>query len=90
MSYMNCPRCGLSIRLRASYLIMERCPRCLARRQAVVQMYVSDRPGGPPAALAPRQADRARKRKERASLPDDADLRGRARRPPGLSRRLAP
>jgi hypothetical protein len=50
MSYMNCPSCGLSIRLRASYLAIERCPRCLARRKVAVAMYLSQRPGGPPAA----------------------------------------
>jgi Zn-finger nucleic acid-binding protein len=49
MSYMNCPSCGLSIRLRASYLAIERCPRCLARRKVAVAMYLSQRPGGPPA-----------------------------------------
>jgi hypothetical protein len=47
MSYMNCPCCGLSIRLRASYLAIERCPRCLARRKVAVAMYLSERPGGP-------------------------------------------
>jgi hypothetical protein len=45
VAYMNCPRCGLSIRLRASYLTLESCPRCLARRYVAVQMFVSDRPG---------------------------------------------
>lgn len=48
MSYLNCPACGLSIRLRASYLAIERCPRCLARRRAAVRMYLSERPGGEP------------------------------------------
>ncbi len=54
MAYMNCPCCGLSIRLRASYLAMERCPRCLVRRKAVVAMYISERPGGTKGAEAPR------------------------------------
>jgi hypothetical protein len=49
MSYMNCPSCGLSIRLRASYLALERCPRCLARRKVAVAMYLSRQPGVPPA-----------------------------------------
>ncbi len=57
MSYMNCPRCRFSIRLRASYLTLERCPRCLARRQVVVQMYISDRPGGAQIAQERRDAD---------------------------------
>ncbi|HEX3834116.1 MAG TPA: hypothetical protein VHW04_19195 [Solirubrobacteraceae bacterium] len=39
----------MSIRLRASYLAIERCPRCLARRKVAVAMYLSQRPGGPPA-----------------------------------------
>lgn len=40
MSYMNCPRCGLSIRLRASYLTLERCPRCLARSGLAIPMQL--------------------------------------------------
>ena len=47
MSYVNCPRCGFSLRLRASYLAVEHCPRCLVHRRVAVQMYVSDQPGGP-------------------------------------------
>ena len=47
MPYMNCPRCGLSIRLRASFLAIERCPRCLARSKVAVEMYLSQRPGEP-------------------------------------------
>jgi hypothetical protein len=35
---MSCPRCALSIRVRASWLVMERCPRCLARHGAVVEL----------------------------------------------------
>jgi hypothetical protein len=57
MPYMNCPRCGLSIRLRASYLTLESCPRCLARRHVAVQMFVSDRPAGAPVAVAPDHVD---------------------------------
>ena len=38
MSYLSCPRCALSIRIRASWLVMERCPRCLARHGAVVEL----------------------------------------------------
>jgi hypothetical protein len=38
MSYMSCPHCGLSIHLRAAYLTLERCPRCLARRGTTVPM----------------------------------------------------
>lgn len=38
---MNCPRCGLSVRLVAPYMLVERCPRCLARRRHIVEMYVT-------------------------------------------------
>jgi hypothetical protein len=38
LSYLSCPRCALSIRVRASWLVMERCPRCLARHGTVVEL----------------------------------------------------
>jgi hypothetical protein len=44
MSYMNCSRCGLSVQLRASYLLLERCPRCLARTGVSVPMHVTEHP----------------------------------------------
>ncbi len=47
MSYMTCPRCGLSIRLRAPYLTLEGCPRCLARRRVSIQMDISEQPRDP-------------------------------------------
>jgi Zn-finger nucleic acid-binding protein len=47
MSYMHCPRCGLSVRLRASWLTLDRCPRCLARRGVSVTMMLSDRRAWP-------------------------------------------
>jgi hypothetical protein len=49
MSYMHCPSCGLSIHLRASFLTLDRCPRCLARRGAAVPMQISEERswGGP-------------------------------------------
>jgi anti-sigma B factor antagonist len=43
MPYMNCPRCGLSIRLRAAYLALERCPRCIAKASVSVPMSISER-----------------------------------------------
>src|SRR3978361_137049 len=46
MSYMNCPRCGLSLGLRAPFLTLDRCPRCLARAGAAIPMYLSERPLG--------------------------------------------
>lgn len=41
MSYLNCPRCRLSIRIRAPYLVMRNCPRCLAHAGLPTPMYVS-------------------------------------------------
>lgn len=77
MSYMNCPRCRFSIRLRASYLTLERCPRCLARRQVVVQMYISDRPGGAQIAEEPRAADERRQRSEDRGPTEESQPMGR-------------
>jgi hypothetical protein len=42
MSYMHCPSCGLTIHLRAPFLTLERCPRCLARRGAAIPMRISE------------------------------------------------
>jgi hypothetical protein len=43
MAYMHCPSCGLTIRLRASYLTLDCCPRCLARRRTIVAMRICAR-----------------------------------------------
>ena len=42
--YLNCPACGLTIRLRAEWLAIERCPRCLARRRVAVNLFASTLP----------------------------------------------
>ena len=52
-SYMNCPRCGLTIGLRAPFLARDHCPRCLARADAAIPMYLSEQP---PASSAKRPA----------------------------------
>ena len=41
MLYQHCPRCRLAIRCRASYLALERCPRCLGRAGIVTAMFTS-------------------------------------------------
>jgi len=33
MSYLHCGRCGLQIRIQASFMRIEHCPRCLARER---------------------------------------------------------
>ena len=54
MSYMHCSSCGLSIRLRASFLTLDYCPRCLARRGAAIPMRISEHRSRPtPANDAP-------------------------------------
>ncbi len=54
MPYMNCLRCGLRIKLRASFLTLDLCPRCLGRAGVPVPMYVSDQP---PVRPVPARAD---------------------------------
>ena len=43
MSYLSCPRCRLTIRIRAPYLGMRNCPRCLAHAGLPTPMYASPR-----------------------------------------------
>ena len=43
MSYLSCPRCRLTIRIRAPYLAMRNCPRCLAHAGIPTPMYTSPR-----------------------------------------------
>ncbi len=42
-SYMNCPRCGLSVRLRTDRLAWDCCPRCLGRAGIEVPVFVLNR-----------------------------------------------
>lgn len=42
--FLNCPRCGLSIRQKSQAAHREHCPRCLARAQMPVRLFVSTRP----------------------------------------------
>ena len=41
MTYLHCPRCRLAIRSRANYLLLDNCPRCLARAAIVSPMFSS-------------------------------------------------
>lgn len=43
-AFLNCPRCGLSIRARGPWPGMEYCPRCLAREWPPVTLFVSTLP----------------------------------------------
>jgi hypothetical protein len=46
MPYLNCPSCGLTLKVTGSADLIEHCPRCLARRRRLVDLFVSARPGG--------------------------------------------
>jgi hypothetical protein len=41
MAYLNCGRCGLEIKVQATLLRIENCPRCLARGASVAPMTLS-------------------------------------------------
>ena len=42
--FLNCPRSSLSIRPKARWMTVERCPRCLARARVAVEMFSSPLP----------------------------------------------
>ena len=44
LPFLNCPRCGLSIRPKASWLAVEYCPRCMARARIPVKLFSSALP----------------------------------------------
>lgn len=44
VTYLNCPRCALSIRVGADYLASRNCPRCIARHRLPVPMYSTSHP----------------------------------------------
>jgi hypothetical protein len=39
--YLNCPRCGLSIRSKPDRPAIEHCPRCIARARVAVRLFAS-------------------------------------------------
>ena len=44
MSYVNCPRCRLTVRLRDDALTPEYCPRCAARHGVKSKVFLSSTP----------------------------------------------
>jgi hypothetical protein len=38
---MHCPHCGLTVRLRAAFLTLDVCPRCLARHRVARPMELA-------------------------------------------------
>jgi hypothetical protein len=53
MPFLNCPSCGLIIAITRPGDVVEHCPRCVARRRRLVELFVSDRPRGRPSAPPP-------------------------------------
>lgn len=50
MPYLHCRRCGLRIKIQATFLRMANCPRCLARSAMVAPLVltIGDRDTHPP------------------------------------------
>jgi len=46
MSYLNCPNCRLTVVMTWLDDPVEHCPRCLARQQRKVDLFVSAKVGG--------------------------------------------
>ena len=44
VSFLNCPRCGLSLRPRVGWLTIEHCPRCMARARIPITLFFSPLP----------------------------------------------
>jgi hypothetical protein len=42
MFHLHCTRCGLGIKIQASYLRIDNCPRCLARSATVAPLAFRD------------------------------------------------
>jgi hypothetical protein len=56
MSYMWCPRCGFTVRLRVDFVFLETCPRCIARARVSVPMQLSNGPSRDRDAEQPKKA----------------------------------
>jgi hypothetical protein len=48
---LNCPRCRLTITPRAQWLVIEHCPRCVARAHTLVTLFPSGLTAAPLLAL---------------------------------------
>ena len=44
MHFLNCPRCLLTIRVRADHQAPRNCPRCIGREHEAVPMYATPHP----------------------------------------------
>ncbi len=53
MSLLKCPHCHLSIHPRATWLTLDYCPRCLAKRRVAEPLGTTDEPTGSASGFAP-------------------------------------
>jgi hypothetical protein len=47
VSYLNCPRCGLSVEAHPGQSVEVSCPRCRGRANVLIPMYETNRPRPP-------------------------------------------
>jgi anti-sigma B factor antagonist len=76
MSHMHCPECGMSVRLRADYLPLTHCPRCLAQGRQPVTMIRAGPSKVISTATSARRAGASQQRHpERRSIPGELVIR---------------
>jgi hypothetical protein len=45
-SFLNCPRCRLSLEVGSRWMAIRHCPRCLGRTRTLVELFSSPLPAG--------------------------------------------
>lgn len=77
MPYLNCPSCGLTLKMRRAEAEIEHCPRCLAKARRAVGLFVSAEPRGsradPPNGPLNREVPRRRQIRSRIDVRSQAD-----------------
>jgi hypothetical protein len=73
MSYMKCPSCGFSIYLRAAFLTVDRCPRCLARRGKAIPMVATECRSWPVTGTEPASIESRTQSRRRDSSSESSD-----------------
>ena len=68
MSYLQCRRCGLQIRIQAPFMRVENCPRCLGRTATVSPLEHSAEWMSP--ATRPRSRERSDRFDQQPSRPN--------------------
>jgi hypothetical protein len=52
MNLLRCPHCHFSLHPRATWLTLDYCPRCLAKRHVAEPLRTTDEPTGPMSSFA--------------------------------------